>query len=118
MIHEKSNIVPSEFIIVGGTGNLSKNKILPALFWRFLDNQIDTQSNVILCDKQIKSYKDFFLELKSKLSIFFLRSPVFNKSLTKENSGSEISFFRGFILNFSPTNRTRFPIIFFKPLFL
>ena len=41
MISEKSNIVPSEFIIVGGTGNLSKNKILPALFWRFSDKQIE-----------------------------------------------------------------------------
>ena len=26
MVPEKSNIVPSEFIIVGGTGNLSKSK--------------------------------------------------------------------------------------------
>ena len=57
MVPEKSNIVPSEFIIVGGTGNLSKSKILPALFWRFLDNQIDAQSNIILCDKFIKSKK-------------------------------------------------------------
>ena len=65
MVPEKSNIVPSEFIIVGGTGNLSKSKILPALFWRFLDNQIDAQSNIILCDKYIKSKKDFFLELQS-----------------------------------------------------
>ena len=40
MISEKSNIVPSEFIIVGGTGNLSKNKILPALFWRFSDKHL------------------------------------------------------------------------------
>ena len=66
MISEKSNIVPSEFIIVGGTGNLSKNKILPALFWRFLDKQIDENSNIILCDKEIKSKDDFFSVLKSK----------------------------------------------------
>ena len=65
MISEKSNIVPSEFIIVGGTGNLSKNKILPALFWRFSDKQIDTESNIILCDKAIDSKKDFFRELQS-----------------------------------------------------
>ena len=64
MISEKSNIVPSEFIIVGGTGNLSKNKILPALFWRFLDKQIDAESNIILCDKAIDSKKDFFRELQ------------------------------------------------------
>ena len=38
---EKTEIVPSEFIIIGGKGNLSKRKILPALFWRFLDKQID-----------------------------------------------------------------------------
>ena len=57
---EIANIVPSEFIIVGGTGNLSKNKILPALFWRFLDKQIDEHSNIILCDKEIKSKDDFF----------------------------------------------------------
>ena len=66
MISEKSNIVPSEFIIVGGTGNLSKNKILPALFWRFIDKQIDENSNIILCDKEIKSKDDFFSVLKSK----------------------------------------------------
>ena len=66
MISEKSNIIPSEFIIVGGTGNLSKNKILPALFWRFLDKQIDERSNIILCDKEIKSKDNFLLELKSK----------------------------------------------------
>ena len=46
MISEKSNIVPSEFIIVGGTGNLSKNKILPALFWRFSDKQIDISPKI------------------------------------------------------------------------
>ena len=66
MISEKSNIVPSEFIIVGGTGNLSKNKILPALFWRFIDKQIDENSNIILCDKEIKSKDDFFSALKFK----------------------------------------------------
>ena len=66
MVSDKSNIVPSEFIIVGGTGNLSKNKILPALFWRFIDKQIDENSNIILCDKEIKSKDDFFSALKSK----------------------------------------------------
>ena len=63
---EKYNIVPSEFIIIGGTGNLSKNKILPALFWRFLDKQIDEQSNIVLCDKEIKFKDNFLFELKSK----------------------------------------------------
>ena len=40
-IPETANIVPSDFVIVGGTGHLSVRKILPALFWRFLDKQRD-----------------------------------------------------------------------------
>ena len=90
MISEKSNIVPSEFIIVGGTGNLSKNKILPALFWRFSDKQIDEESNIILCDKEIKSKDNFLSELKSRC----------NEALSK-NSESE-KFWDSFlkIINF------------------
>ena len=62
---EKTEIVPSEFIIIGGTGNLSKRKILPALFWRFLDKQIDQKSNIILCDRNMGLNSDFIKELKS-----------------------------------------------------
>ena len=84
MISEKSNIVPSEFIIVGGTGNLSKNKILPALFWRFIDKQIDENSNIILCDKEIKSKDHFFSALKSKcdeaIKKIFDNEIVYNKA--------------------------------------
>jgi len=65
MSYEKINIVPSEFVIIGGMGNLSKNKILPALFWRFLDKQIDINSNIILCDANVKNYIRFISELET-----------------------------------------------------
>jgi glucose-6-phosphate 1-dehydrogenase len=65
MSYEKINIVPSEFVIIGGMGNLSKNKILPALFWRFLDKQIDINSNIILCDTNVKNYIRFISELET-----------------------------------------------------
>ena len=34
----QSALVPdSDYIIIGGTGDLALRKIFPALFWRFLD---------------------------------------------------------------------------------
>ena len=39
---------------------------MPALFWRFLDKQIDEESNIILCDKNIVPSKVFLSELKDK----------------------------------------------------
>jgi glucose-6-phosphate 1-dehydrogenase len=48
-IPESSNITPSDYIIIGGAGDLSLRKIIPALFWRFLDNQINNESSIIIC---------------------------------------------------------------------
>ena len=48
-IPEASNVTPSDFIIIGGAGDLSLRKIIPALFWRFLDNQINSNSSFIIC---------------------------------------------------------------------
>ena len=42
-IPEASNVTPSDYIIIGGAGDLSLRKIIPALFWRFLDNQINNK---------------------------------------------------------------------------
>ena len=39
---------------------------MPALFWRFLDKQIDEESNIILCDKNLVPSKVFLSELKDK----------------------------------------------------
>ena len=58
-IPETATIIPSDFIIIGGTGHLSMSKIIPALFWIFIDKQIDQKSNIILCDREIKSIENF-----------------------------------------------------------
>jgi len=39
-IPKEAEIPPTDFIIVGGTGDLALRKIFPALFHRFLDGQI------------------------------------------------------------------------------
>ena len=37
----QSALVPdSDYVIIGGTGDLALRKIFPALFWRFLDGQV------------------------------------------------------------------------------
>ena len=72
-IPETANVIPSDFVIIGGTGHLSIRKILPALFWRFLDKQIDNKSTIILCDKNIKSWDDFLITLKNYCSDAFFK---------------------------------------------
>ena len=39
-IPKEAEIPPTDFVIVGGTGDLALRKIFPALFHRFLDGQI------------------------------------------------------------------------------
>ena len=48
-IPNAAKISPTDFVIFGGGGDLSIRKIIPALFWRFVDKQIDSQSNIIIC---------------------------------------------------------------------
>ena len=48
-IPNTAKINPSNFVIFGGGGDLSTRKIIPALFWRFVDKQIDDKSNIIIC---------------------------------------------------------------------
>ena len=80
---DKNKTIPSDFVIIGGTGNLSKSKILPALFWRYLDNQIDKKSKIILCDKKISSKNKFIslLEINCKEAI--------NKKITNKIKWAE-----------------------------
>ena len=46
-----ATIPSSDYIILGGSGDLSTRKIIPALFWRFLDGQIDETFNVYVCSR-------------------------------------------------------------------
>ena len=43
----------SDFIIFGGSGDLSIRKIFPALFWRFLNGQITHNFRLISCMRNV-----------------------------------------------------------------
>jgi glucose-6-phosphate 1-dehydrogenase len=61
---ENLKIKSFNLVIFGGDGDLSKRKILPALYQRFVDGQLSS-SFKILCVKRKESSIDFFEELYS-----------------------------------------------------
>ena len=50
-IPETAIIPPSDYVIFGGTGDLATRKILPALYWRFLDGQVNEDFNIYICSR-------------------------------------------------------------------
>ena len=49
----QSALVPnSDYIIIGGTGDLALRKIFPALFWRFLDGQVTSSFRLVAAARQ------------------------------------------------------------------
>ncbi len=63
-LHQKkipdSAIVPaSDYVIFGGTGDLSLRKIVPALFWRWLDRQLSDEFRIYLSARNVPSLDDF-----------------------------------------------------------
>ena len=50
-IPKEAEIPPTDFVIVGGTGDLALRKIFPALFHRFLDGQIPESCALIAASR-------------------------------------------------------------------
>lgn len=50
---------PFDIVIFGGTGDLSRRKLIPALFHRYLDGQIDTTSRIIGVARSVINRSDF-----------------------------------------------------------
>ena len=46
------NLSPSDYVIIGGTGDLALRKILPALFWRYLDGQITSDYRIAAASRR------------------------------------------------------------------
>ena len=47
-----ATLPPSDYVIIGGTGDLALRKILPALFWRYLDGQITVDYRIIAASRR------------------------------------------------------------------
>ena len=58
------NLHPSDYVIIGGTGDLALRKIFPALFWRYLDGQITAQYRIVASSRRDMSVSDLAEQLR------------------------------------------------------
>ncbi|CAI8196787.1 MAG: Glucose-6-phosphate 1-dehydrogenase [SAR116 cluster bacterium] len=59
-----TGLTPSDYVIIGGTGDLALRKILPALFWRYLDGQITTDYRIAAASRRAISPDEFAGKLR------------------------------------------------------
>ena len=59
-----ASIPDSDYIIIGGTGDLALRKIFPALFWRYLDKQITSEFRLISVSRHLISLESFAKKLR------------------------------------------------------
>ena len=64
LIPKSAEIPDSDYIIIGGTGDLALRKIFPALFWRYLDGQITTEFRLIVAARSPFSIDEFATKLR------------------------------------------------------
>src|SRR6056300_1224949 len=63
-IPKEAEIPPTDFVIVGGTGDLALRKIFPALFHRFLDGQIPDSCALIAAARHTLPKDEFLAQLR------------------------------------------------------
>ena len=63
-IPKEAEIPPTDFVIVGGTGDLALRKIFPALFHRFLDGQIPESCALIAAARNAIPKTEFLAQLR------------------------------------------------------
>ena len=59
-----ATLPPSDYVIIGGTGDLALRKILPALFWRYLDGQITVDYRIIAASRRDMELVDFAAKIR------------------------------------------------------
>ncbi|WP_409433583.1 glucose-6-phosphate dehydrogenase [Litorimonas sp. RW-G-Af-16] len=58
-------VAPFEIVVFGGTGDLARRKLLPALYHRFCDNQIPANSRIVAVSRSEHSREDYLDLIKS-----------------------------------------------------
>ncbi len=59
-----ASLPPSDYIIIGGTGDLSLRKIFPAFFWRYLDGQLNDEYRLFATSRANMSVAKFAKKLR------------------------------------------------------
>lgn len=59
-----ATLPPSDYVIIGGTGDLSLRKIFPAFFWRYLDGQLTDEYRLFATSRAALSVAEFAAKLR------------------------------------------------------
>lgn len=59
-----ATLPPSDYVIIGGTGDLSLRKIFPAFFWRFLDGQVTNEYRLFATSRGALTVTEFAEKLR------------------------------------------------------
>ncbi len=63
-------VQPFDYVVFGATGDLTKRKLIPALFHRFIDGQFDEQSRIIGVSRSKLSDADFRKSVRESIEAF------------------------------------------------
>lgn len=67
-------VQPFDYVVFGATGDLTKRKLIPALYHRFLDHQFDEQSHIIGVSRTKLSDEDFRKTARDSIAQFVEKS--------------------------------------------
>ena len=70
MVSKTIPVKSFDLVIFGATGDLSKRKIIPALFRRFIAGQVPTTSRIIGVSRRDLSQSDFKIFVRNSISAF------------------------------------------------
>lgn len=61
---------PFDYVVFGGTGDLARRKLLPALFHRELDGQLPTEARIIGVSRRPRSHESWRADIRDALTTF------------------------------------------------
>ena len=67
-------VTPFDFVIFGGTGDLSLRKLIPALYYRFMDGQFDESSRIVAVSRSDLDRESYCARAKLALKEFVAES--------------------------------------------
>jgi glucose-6-phosphate 1-dehydrogenase len=59
IVPKSATIPESDYVIIGGTGDLALRKIFPALFWRCVAGQITPDFRLLVAARHVMSKQEF-----------------------------------------------------------
>jgi glucose-6-phosphate 1-dehydrogenase len=76
-------VQPFDYVVFGATGDLTKRKLIPALFHRFVDGQFDEKSRIIGVSRSKLSDADFRKSVRESIEAFVEKNYLDKKAIDR-----------------------------------